>query len=512
MTRRNRGAAVTASTVALALTLAACGGGGETNAGSGGEGGGDGASTDPITWMSMLHTPTTPDANGPIHEALVESTGNEFEIQWVPDASKEEKLNATLASNTLSDITTLTQVNTSTTIRNALTSGQFWDVEDYLSEFPNLAKIDPKTIEASRLDGELWGIPLQKPLARYGVLVRQDWLDNLGLETPHTLEDLAEVARAFTEDDPDGNGADDTVGLIERAESFLLSFRVIAGYFGAGDTWEVAEDGSVVPAFTTDAWKEAMEWYQGIYEAGHMNQEFVTTQKQNQIDAIAQGKGGIVVTGLMETRNYMSLATSSDPNTPMEWALINDMVYEDVPRRIVSDTAGGTGGLLAISKSNVTNEEDLRRMLGFIDALLTEESFTLMTNGIEGEHYELDADGVVTITDTTKWEQEVQPYSSSRASDTVVTFNSSDPYVNLGNELIADNAEYAVTNPAQSLSSPAFDTQWSLINQSINDAFNNFVLGQTDMAGYEAAIESARGQGLDTIIEEFTAAHEAAGG
>ena len=114
--------AVSAATfAALALALSACGGGSGGGGGSpsGGETSGAAAAFDrPITWMSMLHTPTTPTADGPIHEALVEHTGAEFEIQWVPDASKEEKLNAALASNTLSDITSLTLID-STTVRNA---------------------------------------------------------------------------------------------------------------------------------------------------------------------------------------------------------------------------------------------------------------------------------------------------------------------------------------------------------------------------------------------------------
>ena len=503
-----------AAFAALALTLSACGGGG------GGTGSGDGTSADggtsgeaaafdrPITWMSMLHTPTTPAADGPIHEALVEHTGADFEIQWVPDASKEEKLNAALASNTLSDITSLTLID-STTVRSALGSGMFWDVEEYLPEFENLAKIDPATLEVSRIDGKLYGIPFQKPIARYGVLVRQDWLDNLGLETPHTIEELTAVAKAFTEDDPDGNGADDTVGFIERAESYKLSFRVLAGYFGAGDKWELSEDGEIVPAFTTDAYKEAMEWYREAYANGQINQEFVTTQKQNQLDAIAQNKDGIVVTGLMEARGYMSTATSADPNTTMAWALINDMVFEDVDRRIVSDTNGGMGGWLAISKNTVKTEADLRHVLGFIDSLLDEEAFSLMTNGIEGVNYEVDADGVITILDQAVWEQEVQPYVSSRPSDMVVTFNSAAPYVNEGNKLIAENAEFAVTNPAQALTSETYDTRWSAIDQQVMDAFNQYVMGQIDMAGFEKVIESARGQGLDSIIEEFTAAYEA---
>src|SRR5699024_8737657 len=94
---------------------------------------------------------------------------------WVPDASKEEKMNAALASGSVADITSITNL-TNSSIRSGVTSGLFWDVEPFLGEFENLKGIDPKTIESARLDGVLYGVPFQKPLARYGVLVRQDWL------------------------------------------------------------------------------------------------------------------------------------------------------------------------------------------------------------------------------------------------------------------------------------------------------------------------------------------------
>src|SRR5690625_1449043 len=126
MTHRKRIAGGTAVVLAATLALAACGSGDEGAEGGGGDSGA-------LTWMSMLHTPTTPDPDGPIHEALVDYTGTDFEMQWVPDASKEEKINAALASGTVADVTSLTQID-STTVRNALTSGMFWDVEPYLSE------------------------------------------------------------------------------------------------------------------------------------------------------------------------------------------------------------------------------------------------------------------------------------------------------------------------------------------------------------------------------------------
>ena len=91
-----------------ALALSACGG---SSGGGGGEGGsGDGGA---FTWMALLHTPSTPEASGPVQSGLTEAIGQEFEIQWVPDASKEEKMNAALASGSVADITSITNLTNS---------------------------------------------------------------------------------------------------------------------------------------------------------------------------------------------------------------------------------------------------------------------------------------------------------------------------------------------------------------------------------------------------------------
>ena len=150
ISRRNLIQAVPVA-AAGALALSACGG----SSSGGGEGGGSG-SGGALTWMSMLHTPTTPEADGPVMSALAEHTGTEFEFQWVPDASKEEKINSALASSSVADITTLNQL-AMPSIRSALSSGLFWEVEDFLADYPNLSQINPATIEGARLDGVLYG-------------------------------------------------------------------------------------------------------------------------------------------------------------------------------------------------------------------------------------------------------------------------------------------------------------------------------------------------------------------
>src|SRR5699024_8204625 len=137
---------------------------------------------------------------------------------------------------------------------------------------------------------------------------------------------------------------------------------------------------------------------------GWMNSDFAVMAKNDQKDYIANGKGGIVFSGLFEANNYKLAAAGTPQEEVMEWALINDMTYKDVPRRILSDTNGGMGGWLAIPKSNVPTEEDLRVVLKLINDLMDIEPYTLMTHGIEGVHYEMDGDVVKRIDDT-KWQQ-----------------------------------------------------------------------------------------------------------
>ncbi|GGF43311.1 sugar ABC transporter substrate-binding protein [Microbacterium sorbitolivorans] len=495
----NRRLGISVASVAVAgLALTGCG--------TGGGGGASVADSKAITWMTVVHTPTTPEKNSPIETALEEATGFDVDFTWIPAASSTEKLASALASNSLADVVTLNSI-TSSPIRKALSNGQFWEVSEYLDDYPNLSKIDEQTRADASIDGQLYGVPMLKYKARYGVLVRQDWLDNLGLEVPHTLEDLADVARAFTNDDPDGNGNDDTTGFIDRQESFGVGLRSLSGYFGAGSVFELDGNNEMVASFTTDAFKEAMEWYRGLYNEGAVNQEFVTLQKQNQYDAIAQSKGGIVVTGLFEAKGFMSLSESADPNTTMEWALVDDMTYGDVPRRILTDTAGGIGGWYAMPKSEVKDEEELRSVLDFLDKMSSEEVFGIMTNGIEGEHFEYDADGAVSVIDQNVWDREVQPFLSSRMSDVTLTYPSNSPYQNEAEEKMAAQVDYAITNPAQSLTSATFDSRWNEVNTAIGDAYTKYMVGQYEMEDYEAAIEKERAGDLGKIEAEFTAAY-----
>ncbi|CAK4820449.1 unnamed protein product, partial [Aphanomyces euteiches] len=70
-------------------------------------------------------------------------------------------------------------------------------------------------LTASQSKGRMYGLPKDggeldgAPL----LWIRTDWLKKLGLEPPKTMDEMIKIAKAFTEQDPDGNHKADTFGL-----------------------------------------------------------------------------------------------------------------------------------------------------------------------------------------------------------------------------------------------------------------------------------------------------------
>ena len=112
---------------------------------------------------------------------------------------------------------------------NYVYGGVIADITDVLDEYASdelkeyLNADGGLAMSCLKVDGRLYGLP--KMSSSYGsvslMFIRKDWLDRLGLEVPTTMEELKEVAHAFTYDDPDGNGENDTYGLAISGVSVL---------------------------------------------------------------------------------------------------------------------------------------------------------------------------------------------------------------------------------------------------------------------------------------------------
>ncbi|MCL2086393.1 MAG: extracellular solute-binding protein [Oscillospiraceae bacterium] len=458
-----------------------------------------------ISWLSWLHTEFSPSDD--VIDALSEIVGEQLELNWQPNAERNEILTSAIGSRSLGDLVSLMQFAHNTVIRQAIDDGLFWDIEPFLDDYPNLAQIDKDRLEGSRVNGKLYGIPFQKPYARYGLLIRKDWLDNLGLEPPKTFDDVMELARAFTEDDPDGNGIDDTVGLVERDGAFSSSFRNITGYFGAPNYFSINEQGQVISAYQHDGFFTAAEKMRELYSNGYVNQDWVTLDKDSQIEYVINGKGGMVFMVLTDARIYNIVAILADEPDP-GWVLVGDIEVEGIGRRVISDTNNGIGGLLAIPTT--VSEERLPRVLSVLDKLSSKEAFVTMSYGIEGVHYEITDSGIYKTLDEEAHGRYVHPMHSSRPNELwmyeMPTENELDAQAI---EWFRENEKYVVLNDCQTLHSQTHFDEWGLLFPIMHGAYAKYVLGEINLNEFLAERDRWLEEGGQRMIDEYEADYAA---
>ena len=118
------------------------------------------------------------------------------------------------------------------------------------------------------MNGKVRGVMVTgHPLALY---IRQDWLTRLGLKTPATWEEVAQVAEAFTRKDPDGNGKNDTFGLAERwpATDPQTARRFLPWLYQAGGLVAANQGGKWVPSFGLSGGAKALRFRRRLLEGG----------------------------------------------------------------------------------------------------------------------------------------------------------------------------------------------------------------------------------------------------
>ncbi|WP_251551555.1 extracellular solute-binding protein [Neobacillus muris] len=458
-----------------------------------------------ISWSPILYVATAPTEV--VTQKIEEATNTNLTFNWIPDATKDERMIAAIASGDMTDIVSLpTTLTTNSSVRQALKSGVFWEVSKYLDDYPNLKKISEDRREAASIEGNLYGVPFQKDFARGGLLIRKDWLDNLGLKVPTNLDELYEVAKAFTEDDPDGNGKDDTFGWSDRNELRYGSFKTLASYFGVPNGWAVDKNGKFTPEHETKEYKETMDYSRKLYKNGYLDKDFAVTSKDDQLQKFAQGKAGIYA-GLISITQLKNMA--SGINNKIEIVPQNKIAGPDGEYRIWSE-GNGVNGLLAFPKSAVKTEAELKRVLQFVNDMMNEDVFMLMTGGIKETHYTIDENGAYKILDNPLWQKDVQGFSGSRPSEITYKLKDADPDKQLVNDMISENDEISIMDPTVPLESATATERGTELQKIIIDATIKYIMGEIDEKGFDAEVKKWKESGGDQMKKEYEEAYKKA--
>ncbi|MGP4079104.1 extracellular solute-binding protein [Pseudalkalibacillus sp. R45] len=218
--------------------------------------------------------------------------GVDLKLDVLPHENYEQNLQLLLAGGELPDLLQTKGINTPE-IAPAIDAGVLMPLNDLLDKYgKNLKKhIPEESWNSPRVskDGQIFGIPQENPIRNCCVTyVRQDWLDNMGLEVPKTVDEYVEMLRAFKTEDPNGNGKQDEIPFSAR-ENFAFGHQFFAAYGVHPDAWSY-EDGKLIPNFIKPEMKEALEVYQTLYDEKLLDNEFLVQQGKDW-DAKILGSG-----------------------------------------------------------------------------------------------------------------------------------------------------------------------------------------------------------------------------
>jgi putative aldouronate transport system substrate-binding protein len=449
--------------------------------------------------MTTLYEDQPP--NDKIMKEIEKLTNTKLELIWVPDAIEDDRINAALASGKLPKIVTLTDLRASSVL-NSLKSDMFWEVGPYIDEYPNLREMNETVIKNIMVEGKLYGIYRERPLSRQGVAIRKDWLNNLGLSMPETVDELYQIAHTFTYNDPDQNGKNDTFGFTDRYDLMYGTFKTLSSYMGTPNEWGIV-DGKLVPEFETEPYMKTMEYMKRLYDENLINRDFPITSKTQQQDLFIQGKAGIYVGNMVDAINMRNAAMKLDQ--PFEIDILNRIKGPDGKERVWE--GGGHAGMFVFPKTSVKTEQELKNILSFMDRMVEEDIVTLLEIGFEGIHYEKNRDGTyIKIEENVQdLESNVKPYQSLISIHNRSFINTKDPLRMKFDVLVEDNENIVISNPAEPLYSPTFSEKGSELKKMIDAATINFIIGKIDREQFYQEVQKWRMNGGNEIINEYNA-------
>jgi len=297
-----------------------------------------------------------------------EDFGINLKYVWtVPEEQFDQKLNISVASGDLPDIMWLRNKQLIELAENDM----LYDLTDLYknntSDFTkSILEQDKASFDSAKIGGKLMAIPhTASSVDNLQILyIRADWLKNLGLEMPKTLQDLYKVSEAFVKNDPDKNGKNDTFGLalvknfLDVNNKHASAAGLFAGYHAYPRRWVKDASGSAVYGSIQPQVKDALLQLQSMYKSGQIDKEFGVKDKAKVMETVSSGKVGITYGGLSSPGAFLKDSAINEPNA--DWQAIELPSIDGTPAAPV--TSMPVTKYYAVNK-NCKNPEALMKLV-----------------------------------------------------------------------------------------------------------------------------------------------------
>ncbi len=257
----------------------------------------------------------------------------------------------------------------------------------YAKELPSY---DPKTGNWKSLPN---GIKELEAL----MVVRTDWLEKVGAKMPTTTAEYEQVARLFTEADPDGNGKKDTYGLGTGTGYWETGLNFLMASFGYehASVPVMGSDGKVTFRNLTEGYKDFLKYMAGLYTKGYMYPDVTLPDRISIGSLFADGKIGTVqdtwtwVLPKYRQGSWFDMTFEKNPKAKFDY----------VPPLTAPGYTPTWEERAAVWRYHCIGKDvsdaKLAKILEMIDIQLREKFYhNLIWSGVEGKHFKFDEQGM----------------------------------------------------------------------------------------------------------------------
>lgn len=345
-----------------------------------------------ITFYSNL-------ADSPFGQQLEKETGIKVKYTHPASGQRKEQFNLMIASNNLTDVI---EVDWTKEYpggpEKAINDEAIIPLNDLIDQHaPNLKKLlteNPELDKMMKTDtGIYYVFPMIRPdngLVFRGPIIRKDWLDDLNLEVPTTIDEWYTVLKAFKQE----KGATAPLTALYNNEVNLQDAFI--GAYGTANRHYINDIGKVQYGPTDPQFKDALALLRKWYEEGLFDKDFSLNTETKALDAkmlsgesgatvhlVSGGLGRWMETGKKSNESYHLVPAPYPTLNKGERAFIGQRSFEFNP---------------AASKAVTSAAKNPELVVKWLDYAFSEQGALLFNFGIEGESYMM-VDGVPTFTD-----------------------------------------------------------------------------------------------------------------
>ena len=343
-----------------------------------------------------------------------------------------------------------------------------------------------------------------------GLNIRQDWLDELGMDTPTTVDELTDFLLACKDKYGLSNAFEVTADL-----NCNLNYAFNTKAEGDKMLYQLKEEGSheIVWSATTQNFRDYIEFLRGWYEQGIFNDDYLNISNPN---------GNVQSTFLAGNTAAWGFDCSALLYDDLDGVPMADLkLYNDDSTNVSGVTPQaktGTTGMMMVFSSC----QDPATFCQFLDYFFTPEGNLLANWGIENESYVIQDNGKPTYTDAVWNDSECFMFLLRSARyglywapcdfDTSLMIADYTPeQMEAVDMWVATRGSYLCYPPNFQLTAEDKD----IVNEYESDCCTYFwehafkvISCQETMEDLDQVIETAMGMGMDQVVEAYNHSYQ----